>query len=98
MTVVVVSPGRTRKLTTAVANRGKTLSTVPALAIVTAPVVRMMAFVVADCPSLYVRPGPKSQRFADTRRCIQVVSGAIRRKNSSTGGLIAAGIGFVARR
>ena len=40
-----------RELTTAVADVGRTLSTVPALAIVTAIVVRMAAFVAGDAVS-----------------------------------------------
>src|SRR4030095_10153178 len=67
-TPAVVSPGRIREFTVAVAEIGRTLSAVPTLATVTALVVRTAAFVAGDLVSSRNMSGSKSQRFANATR------------------------------
>ena len=63
-TSAIVSPGRRRKLTVAIASAGIVLSSTPPWMIVRAVVVRMLAFISGMAISQRRRNGPQSQMFA----------------------------------
>src|SRR5206468_4826643 len=67
-TVATESPGRRRKLTTARAVEGKTLSLTPAWKIVGAVVVRSIASPLGVAPKLPLITGPNSHWLARARR------------------------------
>src|SRR5437762_2716462 len=73
--LVLLSPGRIRKFTSARADDGSTFSLTPACSTVGAVVVRSIAFPWGVAPNFRARSPPSSQRFAMTSRGPNDISG-----------------------
>jgi hypothetical protein len=93
MTLETVSPGKIRKLTTAEARLGITLSLVPAWQIVAADVVRNVAFESRAASKVCCTTGPKSHIFLNTTRIGKFAPPAAYSRNSSIGPCTWVGIG-----
>src|SRR5579864_7188540 len=97
-TAAMLSPGRMRKLTTARAAEGRTLSLTPPWTMVMAVVVRMVALDGGEACRTRMASGSKSQRLPRKTRAANGISGATVANDSAVTPAMRAGIGWLSRR